>query len=78
MLFIAAFGYVPLSGGVIAEGLTAIFQIIYFFSLFSMPDTPGFTLMVFLSVRIAHVFLLHILNTNFNIAHISDAHNNPC
>jgi hypothetical protein len=66
---------------ILAEGLTALLQILYLISTFGVLPEPDFIIIVFISVSTVHVFLRHIfsgteyrLNTEF----ISDAHNRPC
>jgi hypothetical protein len=48
----------PTSGVVIEEGFTTLFQIIYCTSTFGVLPSTSFTLIVFVSVSIAHGFLL--------------------
>ncbi len=70
---------------ILAEGLTALFQILYLISAFNVIPKPGFTVikhvLLFASVSsVAHVPLIHILlGTKYRLhaGFISDAHNHP-
>ena len=56
VLFIAAFGYVPLPEAfMLAEGFTALFQILYSIAAFGVIYDPGFTSMGLVSVSTPHV-----------------------
>ena len=61
VLFIAAFGYVPLSEvSMLSEGFVTLPQLLYWCGMASLLPNPGFTVIAFVSVSTAHVFLLHI------------------
>jgi hypothetical protein len=61
VLFIAAFGYVPLPEmSMLPEGFATLLQLLYWCGMASLLPNPGFTAMAFVSVSAAHVFLLHI------------------